>query len=440
MLKLKFIASFLIIPFILYSQWYNITPKPSYDYNIIKTRNLNEIWVMGNNIIQFSIDDGNSWQYPLTIPNYNIIDFQFINDSLVYVYSLSPNLILKSNDLCNSFYDTITLCSYCNNKYFINEDLGFSSGQNYIYRSVNSGYSFDTVWSYSDVGCQWAYIRKMVFINDSIGFACGLKRQDILSSAIQGFILKSSNRGLSWDLVYQDTDDYCSDIITIDNLKEYSDTIYAGEESGHVYWSFDQGITWYKIPWINHFWIFREYEFINLDTGFLTCYHTINGFVDTMHVVKVMATHTSGNNWFNQYIDTITISNPLFFNYDILNSIEFLNDSIGFTVGNHTILKTNNSGGSGIWPYINNESFLEDLFNIFPNPTSSFIDCKLQIKNCNITLCIFDIFGRKVKEIKVPKGQQQLKVNVSNWYNGLYIAVFRNNKKIIAKQKFMVLR
>jgi hypothetical protein len=79
---------------------------------------------------------------------------------------------------------------------------------------------------------------------------------------------------------------------------------------------------------------------------------------------------------------------------------------------------------------------------IYPNPAQNFINIEYPITNdeCRSIISIYDIFGRKVKEIKVPKGQQQLKVDVSNWHNGLYIAVLRNNNKIITKQKFMVLR
>jgi len=78
---------------------------------------------------------------------------------------------------------------------------------------------------------------------------------------------------------------------------------------------------------------------------------------------------------------------------------------------------------------------------IYPNPAQNNfkVQC-LKFKVCSCVIEVFDIFGRKVKEIKLQKGQQQLKVDISNWHNGLYIAVLRNNKKIIAKQKFMVLR
>ena len=84
----------------------------------------------------------------------------------------------------------------------------------------------------------------------------------------------------------------------------------------------------------------------------------------------------------------------------------------------------------------------EDELYIYPNPARNVLNIQYSITNdeCRRIISIYDNFGRKVKEIKVPKGQQQLNVNVSNWHNGLYVAVLRNNKKFIAKQKFMVLR
>jgi len=99
------------------------------------------------------------------------------------------------------------------------------------------------------------------------------------------------------------------------------------------------------------------------------------------------------------------------------------------------------------------------IMNIFPNPAKDKITIELpkyiiseqntehfqvtkvhyQYTN-NAVLEFYDIFGHKLKEIKVSKGQQQLKIDVSNWNNGLYVAVLRNNNKIITKQKFVVLR
>jgi hypothetical protein len=97
--------------------------------------------------------------------------------------------------------------------------------------------------------------------------------------------------------------------------------------------------------------------------------------------------------------------------------------------------------------------------NIFPNPAKDNITIELpkyiiseqntehfqvtkvhyQYTN-NAVLEFYDIFGHKLKEIKVLNAQEQLKINVSSWHNGLYVAVLRNNNTIIAKQKFVVLR
>jgi hypothetical protein len=84
----------------------------------------------------------------------------------------------------------------------------------------------------------------------------------------------------------------------------------------------------------------------------------------------------------------------------------------------------------------------EGELDIYPNPAHNFLNIEYPIMNdeCRKIISIYDVFGRKVKEIKVPKKQQQIKVDVSKWNNGLYVAVLRNNNKIIAKQKFVVLR
>jgi hypothetical protein len=84
----------------------------------------------------------------------------------------------------------------------------------------------------------------------------------------------------------------------------------------------------------------------------------------------------------------------------------------------------------------------ENELYIYPNPVRSVLNIEYPITNneCRSIISIYDIFGRKEKEIKVPKGQQQLSVDVSNWHNGLYVAVLKNNKKFITKQKFVVLR
>ena len=63
-----------------------------------------------------------------------------------------------------------------------------------------------------------------------------------------------------------------------------------------------------------------------------------------------------------------------------------------------------------------------NTFDIYPNPaTQKFVvRCSLFVER-NCVIQVFDLFGRKVKEKKVLKGQQEIKVDVSGWQSGLYL-------------------
>ncbi len=76
---------------------------------------------------------------------------------------------------------------------------------------------------------------------------------------------------------------------------------------------------------------------------------------------------------------------------------------------------------------------------IYPNPAqnkfqvSSF---RFQVSSCIIK--IFDIFGRKAKEINVPKGQNKIEVDVEGWKKGLYLIMVRDKNSVIGSEKVIV--
>jgi hypothetical protein len=53
---------------------------------------------------------------------------------------------------------------------------------------------------------------------------------------------------------------------------------------------------------------------------------------------------------------------------------------------------------------------------------------------------IVDIYGRKIEEIEIPEAQKEVEINISSYLQGIYIAVLRDGKRIIARKKFMVAR
>ncbi len=77
---------------------------------------------------------------------------------------------------------------------------------------------------------------------------------------------------------------------------------------------------------------------------------------------------------------------------------------------------------------------------IYPNPASNIIHVRCSMDHVPGSILIYDLFGRKIEEITIPKGQDQIQINISSYPQGIYIAVLRDSKGIIARKKFVVAR
>ena len=83
--------------------------------------------------------------------------------------------------------------------------------------------------------------------------------------------------------------------------------------------------------------------------------------------------------------------------------------------------------------------------NIFPNPAnseihvrSSFFGARSSFFGVHASVFIFDMFGRQQEEIQIPAGHDQLRIDVSAYPAGIYIAVLKNEKGIVGRRKFVV--
>jgi len=77
---------------------------------------------------------------------------------------------------------------------------------------------------------------------------------------------------------------------------------------------------------------------------------------------------------------------------------------------------------------------------IYPNPAESWLQAsgfKLQAKG---RLMIYDMFGRKVEEVVVPEGHDNVRMVLSDNPNGIYYAVLYSNKHIAGRKKFVITR
>jgi photosystem II stability/assembly factor-like uncharacterized protein len=226
-------------------------------------------------------------------------------------------------------------------------------------------------------------LRSIFFINDDIGWIVGSN----------GFITKTTNRGVDWIRQKSGTTSYLKSIIFVDQ-----DNGWIVGEDGIILRSSDGGISW--IPQISGVDItLNTVEFLNLNTGWAAGY---NG--------TFLKTSDGGQNWylnsnlgttdpifsinfFDENIGWIVGGNPFLSNLtsiilkttdggvsfiaqssgteNALYSVDFINKDLGYAVGtDNVILKTTNGGN--IWLSVNDFNSYDKSSGI--QDTKQFID------------------------------------------------------------------
>ena len=80
----------------------------------------------------------------------------------------------------------------------------------------------------------------------------------------------------------------------------------------------------------------------------------------------------------------------------------------------------------------------DEVLKLKPNPASSVLNVECLVFSDGCEFEVWDLFGRKLEEVRVPEGQNQLQINVSSYPPGIYIAILKNQNRIVAREKFVV--
>lgn len=77
---------------------------------------------------------------------------------------------------------------------------------------------------------------------------------------------------------------------------------------------------------------------------------------------------------------------------------------------------------------------------IYPNPANCEIqiDIRYSLLDTRYSIFIYDLYGRKQDEVIVPAGQERIRVDVSSYPAGIYIAVLRDKKRVFGRGKLVV--
>jgi Uncharacterized protein related to plant photosystem II stability/assembly factor len=220
--------------------------------------------------------------------------------------------------------------------HFPSNDIGFAVGaEATVLKSVDNG----NTWMQLNTGLSWESFQSVYFINDTIGFITGYT---------DGKVLKTINGGDSWTTYVLPTTNNLNDIEFID------DSIGLIVGYREIWKTVDQGKTWVSL-YANqnlNFPVFYSVEFLNKDTIFIAGEDAGAG--------RVLKTTTGGEKWDSQI-----------FGQWMRFDVEFVNDTIGYTIGSNSDIYKTVDGGAA-WLVVANPGFLNNIKMYFINDTIGY--------------------------------------------------------------------
>ena len=387
--------------------------------------------MMGTNSIAYkSRDVAETWDDINLNIQINIKDFQFVGDSEVYAIGdhymgagsdLKSKLIKSVDD--GDTWDSITSFSGLSLQalYFINSDTGLVAGFDAILRTEDGGYSWDTVWSITKFGYKYGGLVDIALPTNEVGYAIGVGRTQSGENTFDHFILKSVDTGLSWD--------------TITSFNQTLRTLYfinpeigfIGTETGSVYRTFDGGLTWIESKVVEDLPIL-SIQFISEQIGYATggreIWITKSGTSGSQsgetgfHISKSL---DGGDTW--ETFDTTGIP---------LQSIHFINDTIGFVSGLHSLIMKSEGEIKGLpenypWHlvqsgYIEEADLEPGQIYVYPNPTTGEIFIRLnKITKHPAKIELYGITGQKIFEDHINPGIQKIMLDINNQEGSMFI-------------------
>jgi hypothetical protein len=164
----------------------------------------------------------------------------------------------------------------------------------------------------------------------------------------------------------------------------------------------------------------------------------------------VYASNTYQNGQFDCYLtklnqnleDDTIYTRP--FTYDSLCPYQIVSDTIvqddcGLIVGIEEEPGSGEAGKPG-----GGEAGKRGSLEIWPNPASDEIHGRLSMDdgrlNRDLTLVIYNIFGKEVQRIIVPDAQEKFLVNVEDFPPGIYIVILKDGVDLLESRKFIIAR
>lgn len=369
-------------------------------------------FVFGDAVILKTIDGGTSWNTPFTSLASQFTSMTFANDSIGFLVG-DGGAILKTTDGGNNWFSQFAQPELFYSTDFTDSLNGIIVGDEASIRITSNGgqtwTSITAPYLFGDSSFHYE-LRTVQFINDSVAYAAGGPYY-----GSTGILLKTSNKGNSWNIVFQS-----HDFPVFLQIEFLNDSLGFASGSCHnnnpfcyrsrILKTDDGGLNWTEIysDWAD--------ELRSIDVVGNSIYSVGYQLGNT----PVVYSSDLGLNWSYQSTPNITYPYQVFFT-----------DSLtGYIVGdNGVVLKTNN-GGVG---FNELQSFRNDI-KIHPNPNNGLFSVNFsQQKDKFRALEIRDINGRCIFSRGLLQGSTFENISLTDIVAGVYLLRIFSNTHAVSK-------
>jgi photosystem II stability/assembly factor-like uncharacterized protein len=388
----------------------------------------------------------------------NLQSVIFIDESTGWVCGDSGKIIKTTNGGLDWLEQNSNTTDGLKAIQFVDQDNGWAYGQYQILRTTDGGYTWDvqntnpsyiialqfvdlnTGWLIYDIldfgsyivnttdgGITWTlqshspdgYYEAMFFLDENYGW---------VTEPSNGTVLKTTNGGNSWIQLNGNLYGTLMCIKFVDQMIGWvSDNTLGSYEISK---STDGGVSWFSQ--ISDYGKFiNSLSFRNSDLGYAAGFQY---FVPpNPYYGFILKTANGGLEWSEQYRDE-----------GELNSIFFINDTLGWAVGNEgKILVTENGGVTSVGDeenQTNPNDFL--LYQNYPNPFNPKTNIQYAISNRQfVTIEVYDILGNEIAILideEKPAGEYEIEFNASSLPSGVYFYQLKAGSYIGTKKMILL--
>ena len=291
---------------------------------------------------------------------------------------------------------------------FFNDSVGLASGTNTIIRTTDRGKTWSIIY---DVPASTSFKTSIIWMDiatDSIAYAGILAWESGLKN-MSRFLLKSSDEGKTWEQIYEFDD-------TSINCEVYFLNEFQGfMVENYLLRTMDGGMTWDTTDNIG--------DIVDVSMPGNSCVYTINNLIPVGEAPSEFAICSSmdtGKSWQGKFQPGAN-----------LGSIHFMNDTVGFVAGWHSIImKTEHGGGPivGDYPWDLYTSLTDEAgtpigITLYPNPARSVLHLHVDepsLQGSEIQVNILQSDGVVQLSMPFALSNQTMDIPVSSLTSGVY--------------------